>query len=241
MAKFVFSVNKLETSYPTASVKKITFKLKDGDLLGIIGPSGSGKSMLLETIVGLKKQDLGELTVTNDEKEIVQLKSIIGYSPQKNALYRLLTVRENFLFFGRLYGLKKKTIVERMNTLLKQVGLQGADKKRIYQLSVGMQKRADIAITLLHKPKIIVLDEPFSGLDISLCRFLWTILKKLAKKGHIVILTSHRIEDVQKYCNQIGLVYDSKYHPTKQVHEAMKKNGRRSLTHYIEQLFGTKI
>jgi ABC-2 type transport system ATP-binding protein len=240
MSKTRIEVKNITSGYKKFKIKDITFSLKEGDRLGLIGSSGSGKSTLLETLVGLKKADTGEITITSADKKKVSLKEVLSYSPQRNSLFPLLTLEENLYTFGKLHKMKSEEIEVQIKQLLPRFGLQGAEKKRIIHLSGGMRKRADLAVTLLPDPKVIVLDEPFAGLDISLIQFIWKLLVSLSKEGKIFIISSHRITDIQKYCNEFGLIHHSKYYNTQQIKKQMKTRGEKSIPSYIEKLFSGK-
>jgi len=152
-------------------------------------------------------------------------------------LYPFLTVEENLKTFGQLYGLNKWTIKNQTDLLLRRLDLEGSGEKRIVHLSGGMQKRADLAISLIHSPKIIILDEPFAGLDISLQTFIWKFLRELSKEGNVIIVSSHMIEDIQKYCNRFGLVEQGIYYNTSQISRSLKTCKEKNLESYLEKLF----
>ncbi|MFP4112442.1 MAG: ATP-binding cassette domain-containing protein, partial [Candidatus Woesearchaeota archaeon] len=171
-----------------------------------------------------------------DEKK-VPLSRFIGFSPQSNSLYPFLTVEENIYTFGRLYSVKHHIIKERMKKLLSELRLDKNEKKKIIQLSGGMQKRADLAVTLIHDPKIIFLDEPFAGLDISLRKFLWNFLKSQAKEGKIIVISSHAIGELEKNCTQFGLITNNRFYNTEQIKTTMRTEKQRDLTTYLTGLF----
>jgi ABC-2 type transport system ATP-binding protein len=175
----------------------------------------------------------------NDKK--ADLSDLIGYSPQNNSLYTFLTLEENLYTFGKLHKVPVLEIEKRIKFLLKRLDLENSRKKKIMQLSGGMQKRADLAVTLVHSPKVIILDEPFNGLDISLQRFIWTLLKELAATGSIVIISSHMLNDAQRNCNQFGLIEKGAYYGTKQVMKAIKDSSERSLEFFLESLFNKDL
>lgn len=227
------------TGYPNFSVNNINFTLVSNDIFGLLGRSGSGKSTIINTIVKLLKIKEGTITIYVNGKES-KAQKIIGYSPQKNSLYEFLTIEENLRTFARLYDIPNKDIDERIDNLLKRLDLFEHKHKRISQLSGGMEKRADLAITLIHNPAIIILDEPFNGLDISLQNFIWDFLKELASQGRIVIITSHLLEDIQKYCNKFGLIHNNKYHDTNEIKAELKKRNNISLERFLENLFKNK-
>ena len=186
MEKISLKVNEMTVTYGKFKISNISFELKNGDIMGLVGRSGSGKSTLIKAIIGIKSSS-GKVLTTIDEKK-GSLSKILGYAPQENALFPFLTLEENLQVFGKLYKMKKNEILEKSKELLKRLDLEKHKKKRITELSGGMQKRADLAVTLLHSPQVIVLDEPFNGLDISLQKFIWDFLKELARNGRITII-----------------------------------------------------
>ena len=236
MDKITFYASNLATSYDKFKISGVSFQLIQGDIMGLVGRSGSGKSTVINTLVGLKRMDSGKVGVKINGSNVL-LKNLIGYSPQGNSLYPFLTLEENLLTFGRLYKIRKKDMKERIGFLLKKLDLQNSKKKRIVELSGGMQKRADLAVTLIHDPKIIILDEPFTGLDISLQRFIWEFLKELSSEGKIIIISSHLLGDIQKNCNQFGLVYDGGFYGTEQLIRSIKDGKENSLEVYLEKSF----
>ena len=169
MDKVKIMVDNIVSSYKNFKISHITFKLKNGDFLGMIGRSGSGKSTLLKTLIGLKKPSSGKIQVLLNDKN-VPINKIMGYSPQSNSLYPYLTVEENLWTFGRIHNLNNSEIKKKSDELLEHLRLTEARKKKIIQLSGGMQKRADLAVTLIHSPQLLILDEPFIGLDIEIGR-----------------------------------------------------------------------
>ena len=225
----------VKTSYKKFSVENINFNLKSGDIFGLVGRSGSGKSTLIKTIIGKKKPDKGEIKAYINNKAF-PIRKTIGYSPQENSLYPFLTLEENIMTFGRLWKLKKDVIKKRMDYLLRRLDLANSKKKRINQLSEGMQKRADLAVTLIHNPDILILDEPFAGLDISIQKFIWILLKELSKQGKIIIVSSHILKDIQKYCNIFGLISRGYFYNHQQIGVSLKKR-KQKLETYLEQLF----
>ena len=218
----VLKVEDLITSYKGFSVKDVSFTLKSGDIFGLIGSSGSGKSTVMNSILGVKKFDIGKVSFLVDGEE-ASLKENVGYSSQGNALFPYLTLEENIMTFGRIYGLKKRVIKQRISLLLKLMGLENAGNKRIIELSGGMAKRADLIVALIHDPKVLILDEPFAGLDIALVNFLWKTIKYLAEQGRIIIISSHSLYDIKKNCTKIGFIVDGSYYSYE---EMMKKTGR---------------
>lgn len=236
MDKVELKVENLVTSHKRFKISNISFKLESGDILGMMGRSGSGKSTVIKSLIGLKKPDKGKIHVKLNDKK-TRIKKLLGYSSQSNSLFPFLSIEENLATFGKLYNLRGSEIRHRTDELLEQLKLEEARKKRIIELSGGMQKRADLAVALIHSPMILVLDEPFNGLDVSLQNFIWHLLKKLAKEGKIIIVSSHFIEDLEKYCNEFGLVAQSTYYNTSQIWATVNRTKNRSIDAYMQRLF----
>lgn len=210
-------VKNLSTGYKDFSIKQINFSLENGTIFGLLGRSGSGKSTIIKSLLGLGERRTGSITYTKENTEQPLLRNV-GYSPQKNALYPFLSVQENMETFAQLYGTPDK---QRIEALLRRLGIYTHRNKRITQLSGGMEKRADLACTLVHNPDILVLDEPFTGLDISLQGFIWKLLKGLAEKGKIVIISSHLLDDLQRNCTSFGLVEGRKWYDNESIRNAL--------------------
>ena|SRR3989338_1901772 len=240
METISLNVNNLIVANRKFQVKNISFSLKSGDIMGMIGRSGAGKSTLIRALLGLQKPESGEMRLTIDGKS-ESLSNVVGYSPQRNALYPFLTLEENLFTFGKLYGLKKSEIESRINPILERVRLQEFRKKRLTEFSGGMEKRADIAITLIHKPKILILDEPFTGLDVSIQRFIWELLIELARAGRVIIISSHLLNDIQKNCNQFGLINSGVFYNTEQIMRYLQASKEKNLEFLLEKLFSVDL
>lgn len=235
MDEIEFSAEGVSISYRNFSIKKVTFKLSNGDIMGLIGRSGAGKSTVIKALIHEKKPYEGKMNVTVNGKSR-SIQSVIGYSPQSNSLFPYLSLKENIITFGRLRGMPKNDIIRQMNHYSKRMDLQLALDKHIVQLSGGMQKRADLIVTLIHNPKIIILDEPFTGLDVSLQKFIWDLLIELSKDGRIVIISSHMLRDVQRYCNKFGLVENGYFHGTEELMKGLTKTNQ-TLDVFLQKIF----
>jgi ABC-type multidrug transport system ATPase subunit len=237
MHSLSLNVSGLSLSYKNFTLTNISFDLANGSILGLIGRSGSGKSTILKALIGMKKPDDGKIVFCIDGSQ-AKLNNHIGYSPQQNSLYPFLTIEENLFTFARLNGQSDSLVNKRMETLLPRLDLLKHVHKRVNELSGGMQKRADLAVTLIHDPDILILDEPFNGLDISLQKFIWSLLKELASQGKIVIISSHMLTDIEKNCNQFGLIENNSYYNTEQLTQAMQSS-KKSFEDFLDYLFSS--
>lgn len=237
MEKIIISVDNVRVTYKNFTLGNINFKLKQGDVMGLVGRSGAGKSTLIKALIGEKKPKFGRIKVEVNGF-LVDLKEIVGYSPQDNALFPYLTIEENLKLFAKLHNVSKHDFNERKGHILRQLNLDHHQKKKITELSGGMQKRADLAAALIHNPKFLILDEPFAGLDIALQKFFWEFIGELSKQGKIIIVSSHLLGDIQKNCNEFGLVHDGTYFNTKQIIRTIKNQD--SLESYLMHIFHQK-
>ena len=201
-------------------LRDINLTIQSGDLLGIIGQSGSGKTTLLNMITGFIEPTEGEAVYLSRaeghekdlNKHLHKIKKHIGFTPQHNSFYPKLTVEENLIHFGRLYGMEKKTLHSNIDSLLEFTKLSHHRKKLASQLSGGMQKRLDISCSLIHKPKILVLDEPTADLDPILQKEVLNLLQEVNKQGITVVIASHHLESIERICNKVAIVHKHTVH-----------------------------
>jgi len=194
-------------------LNNISFKVRPGEIFGVIGLSGSGKTTLLKLIVGFLKPDAGDvvLEMKNGKRISVYqqpelVKSMFGFSAQSPSFYEKLTVEENLAHFGELYGLLPGKIMSKTNYLLNLVGLIDSKKEIANNLSGGMQKRLDIACALLHDPKLLLLDEPTADLDPVLRVHIWEIIRNIKKQGTTIVIASHFIDEIEYLCDRIAIL-----------------------------------
>lgn len=233
LPKITLKLDDVSLQYKHFYLEKVNFSLESGDIIGITGQSGSGKSTILKAVIGQKRFSTGTIT-TKVGKEEVPLLSVCSYSPQENSLFSKLTLKENLETFADLGGLIREDIWPDVEKMIEQLGLTNAQDKQIIELSGGMKKRVDLAIALMYEPRILILDEPFAGLDIALRKFLWKAIKSYADKGNIVILTSHLIEDLAKNSTKVGLVYKKRYYNDAEIRKKVKL---KDFEKYTEALF----
>ena len=205
---------------PNSILEDVNILIEEGDIWGIIGRSGSGKTTLLNLIAGFLEPSSGEVLhsfkVTEAPKSLHQnlhkIKDQIGYAPQHNSFYPKLTVMENLLHFGQLYNLPKETLQNNIKGLLQATDLAAHQNKLAEHLSGGMQKRLDIACSLVHKPRILVLDEPTADLDSMLQKDIMNFLAQVNKQGVTVIIASHHLNLMEKFCNKVAIVHNGRVH-----------------------------
>lgn len=197
--KEVISVHNVSKKYGKKNIlKEVNFSVNQGEIFGILGGSGSGKSVLIKMLIGFLKPDRGKVKVNGS----------LGFSMQNNSFYNSLTIKQNLNYFSRLYEIKNKD--ETINYLIDVFHLKEHKNKLVSKLSGGQKKRLDIACALLNHPEILILDEPFAGLDTKLVRDLSKILKILKEHGITIILSSHLLNQIEKICTNIVFIQDQK-------------------------------
>ncbi|MFT4343631.1 MAG: ABC transporter ATP-binding protein [Candidatus Woesearchaeota archaeon] len=229
-------LDNLSIKQGTCTIQEINAEFSRGDIVGIVGRSGSGKSTFFKALVGQAKILKGDVHVY-EESRMKDIRDYLGYSPQENSLYPYLTLEENITIFAQLHGLKRSVRKKRMEMLLARLGLKKDAKKRIINLSGGMQKRADLAVSLIHDPEIIILDEPFNGLDISLQKFIWDFLEELSEQGKLIIISSHFLPDLQKRCNTFALIEQGYFYNNESLKKYLSKNKEDTIESFLRRIF----
>ncbi len=202
-------VNGLTKSYGgLKAVDEVSFSVDKGEVFGLLGPNGAGRSTLISMITTLLKPDSGSITVNGYKLngENSEIRKILGLVPQEIALYPTLTARENLNFWGRMYGLKGSLLKDRVEEALEIAGLKDREKDRVDSYSGGMKRRINIAAALLHKPGVLIMDEPTVGIDPQSRNHILETVLKLNSEGMTVIYTSHYMEEVEFLCTRVAIV-----------------------------------
>ncbi|MGE4353411.1 MAG: ABC transporter ATP-binding protein [Oscillospiraceae bacterium] len=185
----------------------ITLSIDQGEIFGLIGPSGAGKTTLIRLIIGAVGADSGTITVSGQRiPNLVSLRKI-GYMPQNDALYDDLTGMENLLFFGGMYNMSRRDLKTRASAVMELVEMGSAAARRVGTYSGGMKKRLSLAVAMLHNPELLILDEPTVGIDPILRRKIWERFDTLKAEGHTLLVTTH-VMDEAVHCDRLGLVYN---------------------------------
>lgn len=202
-------VDKVEKSYgKNPALRGVSFGVAAGELFGLLGPNGAGKSTLMSILSCLLAADGGKATLEGHgiRPGNRQLRRSIGIVPQELAIYGELTARENLHFFGKLYGIPERELRERVQRILKAIGLDGRADERTDNFSGGMKRRLNLGAALVHEPKLILLDEPTTGVDPQSRNLIFEEIRRLNAEGVTIIYTSHYLEEVQALCPRIGII-----------------------------------
>ncbi|HIK45326.1 MAG TPA: ABC transporter ATP-binding protein [Leptolyngbyaceae cyanobacterium M65_K2018_010] len=190
---------------PTPVLQHLNLALQPGEIYGLLGPNGAGKTTTINIICGLLKADAGAVYIGGKLANRTT-RRWIGVVPQSNLLYDSLTCRDNLAFLGRLYGLSGQDCQHRIQVCLEAVNLLAQKDPPAERLSGGMQRRLSLAAAMLHRPKLVILDEPTTGLDIEARQEVWQLIRQFKAMGVTILLTSHLFDEVERLCQRIGIL-----------------------------------
>ena len=194
------------------AVDYLDLDLKKGELFGLLGPNGSGKSTTLKMILGLVKPDSGSVNVLgiNVEDDPVAVKRKVGYVPESPRVYEFLTGLELLDFTGDIYGMQLEEKKKRIEEFLRALDLEGREGDMISSYSEGMKQKVVIISAIMHRPELLILDEPLSSLDPKSARIVKDLLRQLASQGVTTIMSTHVLEIAQAMCDRIAIMYEGR-------------------------------
>lgn len=228
------------------AVDNISLQIEKGKIYGLLGPNGCGKSTTIRMLCGVITPSDGNgsvlgLDVVNESEKIKQR---IGYMSQKFSLYEDLTVYENLDFYASIYTIPSDVKNKRMDELIKMAGLKGKEKVITKNLSGGWKQRLALGCSLIHKPELLILDEPTSAVDPVSRRIFWELIHKLSNQGITIIVTTHYMDEAQS-CDEIAFMFSGKViakgTPLELIKERNCKNLESVFISYVEELTGEKI
>ncbi len=203
----ILSLKHLQKFYATQkAVDDISFNIQKGSIFGLLGPNGAGKTTLLRMITGIFYPDGGEIMLDGKPFNPMEDISKIGYMPEERGMYKKMKIGEQALYLAQLKGLSKADATERIKYWFKKLEMESWWNKKVEDLSKGMSQKLQFVITVLHEPKLIILDEPFSGLDPLNANLIKDEIYGLAKNGATIIFSTHRMEQVEEICDHIVLI-----------------------------------
>lgn len=190
------------------AVDDISFDIIKGEIFGFLGPNGAGKTTAISMISGLLKPDSGKIFIDSLDldRDLRKIKKIMGVVPQEMAFYEELSAKENLYFWGKLQGLGKKTLEERIQYYLKETGLLGRENDALKKYSGGMKRRINLIIGLIHQPKLLLLDEPTIGIDIQTKLNIYEIIKEASSRQTTILYTTHNLKEAEELCHRIAII-----------------------------------
>ncbi|MBX3255889.1 MAG: ATP-binding cassette domain-containing protein [Chitinophagaceae bacterium] len=216
----ILEVNHLKKNFATQkAVDDVSFTIEEGSIFGMLGPNGAGKTTLLRMITGIFFPDEGEIIFNGRKFDPVNDIINIGYMPEERGLYKKMKIGEQALYLARLKGLDKQEAMRRIKYWFEKMEMQTWWNKKVQDLSKGMQQKLQFVTTVLHEPRLIILDEPFSGLDPVNASLIKDEIYGLAKNGSTIIFSTHRMGEVEEICDHIVLISQG----TKILDDSVKK------------------
>lgn len=205
------TIDSLFKKYPGAdhyALNGITLHIPEGSIYGLLGPNGAGKTTTINILSGIARFDSGSVTILGADitKNRKIVKNLCGIVPQNIAMFPNLTLSENLVYFGNIQGLKGASLRKRITELTIAFGLDKHTGKTIKQFSGGMQRRANIISSLLHHPRVLILDEPTAGVDVQSRYMIHDFLKAYQKEGNTIIYTSHLLDEAQILCTHAAII-----------------------------------
>lgn len=212
------------------AVKQITFSVQKGESYGLLGPNGAGKTTAINMITGLFPPTSGTISIANIDmvRNPKKAQGLIGIVPQDIALYQTMSAIENLKFWGRMYGLSGNILNKRVDEALELIGLTDRAKDKVATFSGGMKRRVNIGAAILHKPELLIMDEPTVGIDPQSRTNILDTVKHLNQQGMTVIYTSHYMEEVEYLCKRIGIMDHGKFIAEGTIPELREMIGDRS-------------
>ncbi len=190
------------------AVKGVSFDIEEGEIFSLLGPNGAGKTTTISMLSTLYAPTSGDATIGGHSitKDPMGVRGIIGVVPQDLALYEDLTARENLIFWGQMYNLSGKSLTTRVDEVLEQIGLTDKAKDRVKTYSGGMKRRVNIGVGLLHKPRLLFMDEPTVGIDPQSRRAILDTVKDLNNQGMTLLYTTHYMEEAEELSHRVGII-----------------------------------
>ena len=203
----ILALQNLKKYYATQkAVDDISFTVKEGSIFGLLGPNGAGKTTLLRMITGIIYPDSGDIIFDGKKFDPENDISFIGYMPEERGLYKKMKIGDHAMYLAQLKGLSKNDALTKIKYWFRRLEMESWWNKKVEDLSKGMSQKLQFVTTVLHQPKLIILDEPFSGLDPLNANLIKDEIYELAKQGSSIIFSTHRMEQVEEICDHIVLI-----------------------------------
>lgn len=220
-------------------LNSINLKIPEGKIIGIVGASGEGKSTLLKLIVSFYRPTSGKVFYFGKEvaKKLKEIKKKFGFSIEEGSFYEDLTVKENLIHFGKLYHVERKILSKRARGMSYFVGLEKAYDVLAKNLSLGMKKRLDLACSLIHKPSVLVLDEPTADLDPLLRKQFLHLLKKINSHGTTIVMTTQLMDEVEEVCDSVAILCNESIVEQGDLSKIKSKYNSKNFNMVFEKIF----
>ena len=203
------NVSKTYNAGKKIALQDFSIEVPTGSVYGLLGPTGAGKTSFIRIITQTTQADTGEIFINGEKLNPNHIKDI-GYMPEERGLYKNMTVGDQLLYFGELKGMSKNHALEQAKYWFDQLEIDHWWKKKLSELSKGMAQKIQFVVTVLHQPKLLILDEPFSGFDPVNANLVKDQILKLKEQGTTIILSTHRMESVEEMCDSVALINNSK-------------------------------
>src|SRR5215218_11371582 len=190
----------------TVALRELDLKIPSGEFFGLLGPNGAGKTTLINAVCNLIRVTGGEICVFGHPAASLEARRLVGLAEQDPNLDRFLSVREALLYHGGYYGLTRRDSVARAEEMIDVFDLRAKADVRAPKLSGGMRRRLLLARALMHRPRLVILDEPTAGVDYELRLELWRYIRRLHSEGTTILLTTHYLDEAEELCEEIGLI-----------------------------------
>lgn len=223
----IVTVERLCKSYSgKPAVEDLSFSIKPGEILGLIGPNGAGKSTTIKTVLDFMQPDSGEVALFGQPME-ESTKNRIGYLPEEKGLYPKLTAIDLIVYLASLKGMEKRLALKKADELLERTGMSEHRSKKIKAMSKGMGQMIQFIVTIIHDPELLILDEPFSGLDPVNTQLMMTMIGELRDEGKGIVLSTHQMGQVEELCDRVLMINDGRKvldGELKEIREKFRKN-----------------
>lgn len=225
------------------AVNKLNLEVRQGEILGLLGPNGAGKSSSIKMLCGLLEADSGAIQILGKKQGMknLSLRKHLGLVTQEITVFNDLSAYENLMYFGSLYGLRGTQLKNNVAEMLAFVGLSERAKDKPTTFSGGMQRRLNIACALVHKPDLVIMDEPTVGIDPQSRNHILEAIKKLNQTGTTVIYTSHYMEEIQAICNRVSIMDKGQVIAEGTIDELLSANQKENLEDVFLHLTGTSL
>lgn len=210
------------------AVDNLSFEVKEGEIFGLLGVNGAGKTTTFRMIIGLLKPTSGKITLDNHEIDY-SITDKIGFLTEERSLLTKMTVKEQCIYYGTLKGMKEKDILAKLDELLKKFKIEEYKDKKIKELSKGNQQKIQFITAIINSPKLLILDEPFSGLDPFNVEMFKNEIKEMAENGSIIIFSSHRMEHVEQFCKKLVVLKNGKTILSGDLQDIKKKYRKKNI------------